>query len=140
MPPKKAIARSPHVWSVVRSCNPSGAELFPSADYAVFAHPDFDPNDYANAVLAGELYPATSANPPVSATLKSFKAAPAKNTSTGSDAEDISVAISKLTFNLDDVEKQIKHVVSSIRRSFALALTRYRSRRAMRICLCTPLG
>lgn len=140
MPPKKAITCFPNVWSVVHSYNPSGAELATSADYAVFAHPDFDPNDYANAVLAGELYPATTANPPVSATLKSFKAVPAKNTSTGSDTEDISVAISKLTFNLDDVEKQIKHVVSSERRSFAPPLTRHRSRLATRICSYTPLG
>ena len=31
---------------------------------------------------------------------------------TGSDAEDISVAISKLTFGIEDVEKQLKNVVS----------------------------
>ncbi|KIP10909.1 hypothetical protein PHLGIDRAFT_115048 [Phlebiopsis gigantea 11061_1 CR5-6] len=79
-------------------------------DYSVFAHPDFDPNDYANTVLAGEPYLA-AASQTGAATLKSAKAG--KSTTTGSDAEDISVAISKLSFNIEDVEKQLKNVVTT---------------------------
>ena len=72
-----------------------------SVDYAVFALPEFDPNDYANAVLAGEPYPP---QPGKNKPLKATGLAPA--------SEDVSVAISKLTFSLDDVEKQLKSVVS----------------------------
>ncbi|KAH7906022.1 Golgi transport complex subunit 5-domain-containing protein [Hygrophoropsis aurantiaca] len=61
-------------------------------DYTVFAHPSFDANEYANAVLAGEAYPATTTNTP---------------TSRG----DIPLAISKLDVSLDDVTKQIKTLV-----------------------------
>ncbi|KAI0365669.1 hypothetical protein BV20DRAFT_1099473, partial [Pilatotrama ljubarskyi] len=71
-------------------------------DYAVFAHPDFDPNDYANAILAGEPYPPQPG-----------KVKPAKNTGLAPASEDVSVAISKLTFSLDDVEKQLKNVVTT---------------------------
>ena len=72
-----------------------------SVDYAVFALPEFDPNDYANAVLAGEPYP-----PQPGKKKKSLKA-----TGLPPATEDVSVAISKLTFSLDDVEKQLKSVV-----------------------------
>ncbi|PBK73713.1 hypothetical protein ARMSODRAFT_952819 [Armillaria solidipes] len=75
------------------------------ADYSVFASPEFDPNDYANAVLAGEPYvlPSDTRTKPV---LPSTKVAetPGK--------EEISIAISKLTFGIDDVSKQIKALVT----------------------------
>lgn len=89
-------------------------------DYAVYALPDFDPNDYANAVLAGEPYPQPSAagsvpgstsrasaptGPKALATLRGI------GSSGRTDAEDISVAIAKLTYSIEDVEKQIKNVV-----------------------------
>ncbi len=74
-----------------------------SADYAVFALPHFDPNDYANAILAGEPYPPQPG-----------KSKPAKSTGLAPASEDVSVAISKLTFSLDDVEKQLKNVVSTL--------------------------
>ncbi|RDX50077.1 hypothetical protein OH76DRAFT_1437882 [Lentinus brumalis] len=73
-----------------------------SADYAVFALPHFDPNDYANAILAGEPYPPQPG-----------KSKPAKSTGLAPASEDVSVAISKLTFSLDDVEKQLKNVVTT---------------------------
>ena len=79
--------------------------LINTADYSVFASIDFDPNEYANATLAGEPYPqvATSAGDTKASTQKSgFE--PAK--------EDISVAIAKLNFGIEDVSKQIKNVVS----------------------------
>ncbi|KAI0769620.1 Golgi transport complex subunit 5-domain-containing protein [Trametes elegans] len=72
------------------------------SDYAVFAHPDFDPNDYANAILAGEPYPPQPG-----------KARPAKSTGLSPASEDVSVAITKLTVSLDDVEKQLKNVVTT---------------------------
>ncbi|KAI0823334.1 Golgi transport complex subunit 5-domain-containing protein [Trametes gibbosa] len=72
------------------------------SDYAVFAHPDFDPNDYANAILAGEPYPPQPGKPK-----------PAKATGLAPASEDVSVSISKLTFSLDDVEKQLKNVVTT---------------------------
>ncbi|KAI0940406.1 hypothetical protein AcW1_003608 [Taiwanofungus camphoratus] len=72
------------------------------SDYAVFAHPDFDPNEYANAILAGEPYPP---QPGKTRTTKSNTFEPAN--------EDISVAIAKLNFSIDDVEKQLKNVVTT---------------------------
>ncbi|KAJ6558556.1 Golgi transport complex subunit 5-domain-containing protein [Mycena vulgaris] len=73
-------------------------------EYSVFASPDFDPNDYANAILAGEPYPPSAELNPKT---------PAKSTFESSPKEDISVAISKLSLGVDDVSKQIKSVVSS---------------------------
>ncbi|EMD33616.1 hypothetical protein CERSUDRAFT_117729 [Gelatoporia subvermispora B] len=72
------------------------------SDYAVFADPDFDPNEYANAVLAGDTYP------PQPGKTKSGKAS-----NLAPPTEDISVAVSKLTFNIEDVEKQLKNVVTT---------------------------
>ncbi|TFK25504.1 hypothetical protein FA15DRAFT_639269 [Coprinopsis marcescibilis] len=77
------------------------------ADYSVFANVDFDPNEYANAILAGESYPPTADHKPAYG--KSSK-------STFQDPigkEDISVAISKLTFGIEDVSKQIKSLVTA---------------------------
>ncbi|TFK44558.1 Golgi transport complex subunit 5-domain-containing protein [Crucibulum laeve] len=78
------------------------------SDYSVFASPQFNPNDYANAVLAGEQYN------PLSEPKPSTKTGPAAKASTDSAAkEDISVAISKLSFGIDDVTKHIKNVVTT---------------------------
>ncbi|KAJ7039234.1 Golgi transport complex subunit 5-domain-containing protein [Mycena alexandri] len=72
--------------------------------YSVFASPEFDPNEYANAILAGEPYPAST---------ELYPKTPAKSTFEPSAKEDISVAISKLNFGVDDVSKQIKSLVNS---------------------------
>ncbi|KAK2467810.1 hypothetical protein APHAL10511_000105 [Amanita phalloides] len=71
----------------------------PSADLAVFASPDFNPSEYANIILAGELYPVESQSTGPSKSQEP----PAK--------EDISEAISKLTNGIDDVTKQIRRLV-----------------------------
>ncbi|KXN90188.1 Conserved oligomeric Golgi complex subunit 5, partial [Leucoagaricus sp. SymC.cos] len=79
------------------------------ADYSVFASANFDPNDYANAVLAGEPYP------PVSDTKQPSKPTLSLTKSAATDSiakEDVSVAISKLTFGIDDVSKQIRNLVN----------------------------
>ncbi|CAL1706796.1 unnamed protein product [Somion occarium] len=73
-------------------------------DYSVFASSDFDPNEYANAVLAGESYPPQLGN---------LKSKSTKTTGLAPANEDISVAISKLNFNIEDVEKQLKNVVTT---------------------------
>jgi hypothetical protein len=81
--------------------------VFPSpqpttSDYSLFTNPDFNANDYANAILAGEPYPQVhqtqSIKPRTGAALESAK-------------EDISVAISKLDLSIEDVTKQIKNLV-----------------------------
>ncbi|KAJ6593688.1 Golgi transport complex subunit 5-domain-containing protein [Mycena capillaripes] len=73
-------------------------------DYSVFANSDFDPNEYANAILAGEPYPPSAELNPKT---------PAKSTFEPSPKEDIPVAIAKLNFGVEDVSKQIKSVVNS---------------------------
>jgi HPt (histidine-containing phosphotransfer) domain-containing protein len=80
-------------------------------DLSIFANPNFDPNDYANAILAGEPYvPHQHGDKTVPAT-----GASAGGTSKADVAakEDVSVAISKLSFGIDDVSKQIKSLVSA---------------------------
>ncbi|KAH9018023.1 Golgi transport complex subunit 5-domain-containing protein [Lactarius pseudohatsudake] len=71
-------------------------------DYAIFATPEFDPNEYANTVLAGEPYPPQPGS-----------SRPAKITGLEPAKEDISVAIAKLNYGIDDVSKQIKNVVTT---------------------------
>ncbi|KAG6862317.1 hypothetical protein C0995_016015 [Termitomyces sp. Mi166 len=73
------------------------------SDFAVFSIPNFDANEYANAILAGESYP-SDLKPGGKLTVLP-QDLPAK--------EDISVSISKLTFSIEDVSKQIKNVVSA---------------------------
>ncbi|KAI0697261.1 Golgi transport complex subunit 5-domain-containing protein [Cytidiella melzeri] len=89
------------------------------SDYAVFSLPEFDPNEYANAVLAGEAYPHPTGGPSSTGTNKTIAASNGISSAlrlngsrSGTDAEDISVAISKLTYNIEDVEKQLKTVVT----------------------------
>jgi hypothetical protein len=72
--------------------------------YAPFAYPDFDSNEYANATLAGDPYPYPS--PTTTSKSSLLKPQPVAK-------EDISVAISKLNFGIEDVAKQIKSVVRS---------------------------
>ncbi|KZT08476.1 uncharacterized protein LAESUDRAFT_757710 [Laetiporus sulphureus 93-53] len=67
------------------------------ADHAVFARPEFDPDDYANAILAGE----------------AGKSKAGKGSSLEAAHEDVSVAISKLNFSTEDIEKQLKNMVTT---------------------------
>jgi conserved oligomeric Golgi complex subunit 5 len=84
--------------------NSINKQLTYPTDYSVFAGEDFDPNEYANATLAGEPYPPSQQQPGSGA---------GKTTKTGLEPakEDISVALSKLDFGIEDVSKQIKNVV-----------------------------
>ena len=88
------------------------------SSYAVFSAPDFDANDYANAILAGD--PFVPANSAVAAEFQQTASGKiSKQTSTLSALsepakEDLSVAISKLTVGIDDVSKQLKSVVRNI--------------------------
>ncbi|EIM81196.1 uncharacterized protein STEHIDRAFT_86486 [Stereum hirsutum FP-91666 SS1] len=74
------------------------------ADYSAFTSPDFDANEYANAILAGEPYPP---QPGANSTK------PSKPTGLEPAKEDITVAIAKLDFGIEDVSKQIKNVVTT---------------------------
>ncbi|KAG6820510.1 hypothetical protein H0H93_015983 [Arthromyces matolae] len=73
------------------------------SDFSVFAASDFDANEYANAILAGESYPSDAKS--TGKLSLSPQDLPAK--------EDISVSISKLNFCVEDVSKQVKNVVST---------------------------
>ncbi|KAG1765762.1 Golgi transport complex subunit 5-domain-containing protein [Suillus occidentalis] len=73
-------------------------------EYSLFTIPDFDANDYANAILAGDPYPQAH---------QTQHAKPRTGTALESAKEDISVAISKLDFSIEDVSKQIKSLVTA---------------------------
>ncbi|KAF8584833.1 hypothetical protein K439DRAFT_1646830 [Ramaria rubella] len=72
-------------------------------DYDTFSRPDFDPNDYANAILAGEPYPA----PPKTPLPRSSKVI------LDLPKEDISLVLEKLNIGIDDVAKQLRIVVTN---------------------------
>jgi hypothetical protein len=78
--------------------NGSDADL----EYSVFASPNFDANEYANAVLAGEPYPVTKTGAGRSATGSRFV------------KEDVSVAIGRLDSGIEDISKRLKTVVCSV--------------------------
>lgn len=71
-------------------------------DYSIFAAPDFNPNEYANTILASDA-PSTCDPKTVSKAKISVQDSVTK--------EDISVAISKLSYGIEDVSKQIKNLV-----------------------------
>lgn len=73
-------------------------------DYSLFTIPDFDANDYANAILAGEPYPQVR---------QTQYPKPRTGTALESAKEDISVAISKLDLSIEDANKQIKNLVTA---------------------------
>jgi hypothetical protein len=73
-----------------------------SLDYSIFAAPGFNPNEYANAILA---YDSGSGGKGLIG-----------STQDSVTKEDISVAISKLTFGIEDVSKQIRNLVRYIAR------------------------
>ncbi|KAG8858013.1 hypothetical protein FRB96_005504 [Tulasnella sp. 330] len=77
------------------------------ADYSVFASADYSEHDYANAILAGETYPATAQSKQ-----KLVKAASGLPSS-DAGKEDISVALAKLTYSIDDVSQQLRNVVTA---------------------------
>ncbi|PFH52012.1 hypothetical protein AMATHDRAFT_2501 [Amanita thiersii Skay4041] len=73
-------------------------------EFSTFTALDFNPSDYANAILSGEPYP-TPADTKPDHVLSKFNLDPPAR-------EDLSEAISKLTYNIDDVTKQIKYLVA----------------------------
>ncbi|TFK54291.1 hypothetical protein OE88DRAFT_1654898 [Heliocybe sulcata] len=76
-------------------------------DYSVFASPEFDAHEYANAILSGEPYPPQQSN------AKSVKSSSKVPGGIEPAKEDISVAITKLDFGIEDVSKQLKNVVTT---------------------------
>lgn len=78
-----------------------------SLDYSIFAASDFSPNEYANAILASDAGLDTKTGAKGSGHVIS-------STHDSVTKEDISVAISKLTFGIDDVSKQIRNLVGVI--------------------------
>ena len=85
-------------------CHHLAGTKMSSLDYSIFAAPDFNPNEYASSILSSEPGSDSKSNSKSSAHLKGF----------GQDSvtkDDISVAISKLSFGIEDVSKQIRHLV-----------------------------
>src|SRR5262245_15956807 len=91
--------------------------IIPHLDqHTLFASPSFDPNEYASTILAGDPY------------LPNANKGTVKPT-----GEDIGVAIHKLNTGIDDVEREIKSVVSL----FLLCLNRIYGQACFRLPLIT---
>lgn len=83
-----------------------------SLDYSIFATTDFNPNDYANAILSSDTGLDAKAGGKGSS---SFLTGSTQDSVT---KEDISVAISKLTSGIEDISKQIRNLVRVIKRVY----------------------
>jgi conserved oligomeric Golgi complex subunit 5 len=81
-------------------------------DYATFAHPSFDANEYANAILAAQPYRITTTATDTSAHAKGSSTTSTMIDSAGTNKEEISVALAKLSFGIDDVNRQLKNVIN----------------------------
>ena len=68
-------------------------------EFSIFASPDFSQSEYANAILAGDSYPESKSLPFL------------RLAQEPSARENISDAIAKLTYGIDDITKQIKNLV-----------------------------
>ena len=113
-----------HGWCALSRPDNTSASQHQTADYAVFASPDFEANDYANAILAGEPYPP---QPGASKANKPPGLEPA--------AEDISIALGKLDTGIEDVSKQIKNVVRVSRLALVLLSRRRDLQRHRSLCI-----
>jgi len=105
----------------VRLSDRHGIESAPQitpTDYAVFASPNFDANEYANAIVSGEPYQPPAASSKITDAVapgaRSGVIAPMTKLAEASAKEDISMALSKLNYGIDDVDKQIRTLVRSI--------------------------
>lgn len=78
-------------------------------DYTTFAHPSFDANEYANAILAAQPYRPSD---PSTSNVATNAVATAASTTKAEGAEEISVVLAKLSFGLDDVNRQLKNVIN----------------------------
>ncbi|KAF8335774.1 Golgi transport complex subunit 5-domain-containing protein [Cantharellus anzutake] len=82
---------------------------FTPEEYNVFASPSFEAHDYANAVLAGETYkPGKKVTAPNAA---QPSAREGTSLSRAAGREDISVALNKLNYGIDDISKQLRAVI-----------------------------
>ena len=103
---KQVVASHWHGWSVVyidiNYFFPFDALYL--VDYSLFASSDFDPNEYANAILATDQSHHAEFKLGNKSLLKT-------STHDSIAKEEISVAISKLTFGIEDVSKQIRNLV-----------------------------
>ncbi|CAG7854281.1 Conserved oligomeric Golgi complex subunit 5 Short=COG complex subunit 5; AltName: Full=Component of oligomeric Golgi complex 5 [Serendipita indica DSM 11827] len=78
-----------------------------SLDYATFAHPAFDANEYANAILAAQPYRIPNTSNQLESGFKTT------GLIEGGNKEEISVALAKLSFGIDDVNRQLKNVINA---------------------------
>jgi len=85
-------------------------------DYATFAHPSFDANDYANAILAAQPYRITITTGTADANPKGSSMTTTTVgiiDSAGTNKEEISIALAKLSFGIDDINRQLKNVINA---------------------------
>ncbi|KAG8831580.1 hypothetical protein FRC17_002896, partial [Serendipita sp. 399] len=99
----------PPTWNHVQTANQTSLFIPVQTDYSIFAHPSFDANEYANAILAAQPYRISSS---VDTSSKIVGTSAGIIDSTASNKEEISVALAKLSFGIEDVNRQLKNVVN----------------------------
>lgn len=88
------------------SSDPTATSTSTLAQYATFLHPDFEADAYAHAVLKGEDYQthldqqATGAPPP--------GPTPTNDRAASSTTGDVSAALARLNFGVEDLNRQLK--------------------------------
>lgn len=103
------IGRLPNVtWSAIRILTAFLTDQF--IDYATFAHPSFDANEYANAILANQAYRPSDHHQSNTGTAITSNAV--STVKAGQAPEEISVFLAKLSFGIDDVNRQLKNVIN----------------------------
>lgn len=90
------------------------------AEYATFLHPSFDANSFAHSIVNNEPYPPRSADAkpdgavngpgPVGGFMKGLGG-------TGEDGGDVSAALARLNFGVEDLSRQLKGEVRVVSRS-----------------------
>ncbi|ORY73872.1 Golgi transport complex subunit 5-domain-containing protein [Leucosporidium creatinivorum] len=101
----------------------------PYTEYATFLHPSFDPNSFAHSIVNNEPYP-----PPAPATTdaKQRPASPApaappttatgfmKGLGAGDQGGDVSAALARLNFGVEDLNRQLKQEITKHHSSLLL--------------------
>ncbi|GAA5988884.1 hypothetical protein JCM5350_000996 [Sporobolomyces pararoseus] len=94
-----------------KSSTPSAPSSDPSIQYSTFLHPSFEPDAFAHAVLKGEDYPPPTTSSEENDELKTSNRNSYTSGGGGGVGGDVSTALSKLNFGIEDLNRQLKQEI-----------------------------